>query len=68
MEPTTAEQKMLLLDNEVKCQLAASASARLALQQIAAGNLDEAAADLRRALASVERGLLWKHQRDRLIH
>jgi len=68
MEPTTAEQGMLFLDRIVECEQRAAASAHHALQRIAADELDEARADLRQALADVERALLWKHQRDRLTH
>ena len=68
MKPTTAEQSMLFLDRFVECEQRAARSTQHALQRIAAGDLDEAKADLKQALAEVERGLLWKHQRDRLTH
>jgi len=63
-----AKQQMFLLDRVSRCEQSASHAAHQALQRIAAGELDEAKADLRRALADVERGLLWKHQMDRLTH
>jgi len=68
MEPTTAEQGMLFLDHMVECEKRAARATQHALQRITADDLDGAKADLNQALTDVERGLLWKHQRDRLIH